>query len=148
MSTSTQTRNEPASRLKQQQSAPTSDVQSDPSTRPQEAMTYKAWFAKGAKQPIVLETVDLGPLGAEDVEVVVEHCGMCHSDLSVLNNAWGISQYPAILGHEVRFFLKSASSLMPASASPTMRKRTRQPQGLGIRGLPSCSHRLPRGGLS
>jgi alcohol/geraniol dehydrogenase (NADP+) len=101
MSSSTQTRNEPASRLKQQQSAPTSDVQSDPSTRLQEAMTYKAWFAKGAKQPMVLETVDLGPLGAEDVEVAVEHCGLCHSDLSVLNNDWGISQYPAILGHEV-----------------------------------------------
>ena len=29
------------------------------------------------------------------------HCGLCHSDLSVLNNEWGISQYPAILGHEV-----------------------------------------------
>src|SRR5262249_59904542 len=52
-------------------------------------------------EPMVLETVDLGSLGAEDVEVAVEHCGVCHSDLSVLNNEWGISQYPAILGHEV-----------------------------------------------
>jgi uncharacterized zinc-type alcohol dehydrogenase-like protein len=50
---------------------------------------------------MVLETVDLGPLGAEDVEVAVERCGLCHSDLSVLNNDWGNSQYPAILGHEV-----------------------------------------------
>jgi Zn-dependent alcohol dehydrogenase len=49
----------------------------------------------------VLEAVDLGPLGPEDVEVAVEHCGLCHSDLSVSNNDWGISQYPAILGHEV-----------------------------------------------
>jgi uncharacterized zinc-type alcohol dehydrogenase-like protein len=64
-------------------------------------MNYKAWVAKSAKDPMVLETVDLGPLGAEDVEVAVEHCGLCHSDLSVLNNEWGISQYPAILGHEV-----------------------------------------------
>ena len=64
-------------------------------------MNYKAWLAKAAKQPMVLETVDLGPLGAEEVEVAVEHCGLCHSDLSVLNNEWGISQYPAILGHEV-----------------------------------------------
>ena len=62
---------------------------------------YQAWVAKAAKQPMVLETVDLGPLGAEDVEVAVEHCGLCHSDLSVLNNDWGISQYPAVLGHEV-----------------------------------------------
>jgi len=61
----------------------------------------KAWIAKAAKQPMVLETVDLGPLGGEDVEVAVEHCGVCHSDLSILNNEWGISQYPAVLGHEL-----------------------------------------------
>jgi uncharacterized zinc-type alcohol dehydrogenase-like protein len=50
---------------------------------------------------VVLEAVDLGPLGTEEVEVEVEYCGLCHSDLSVLNDDWGISQYPAILGHEV-----------------------------------------------
>jgi uncharacterized zinc-type alcohol dehydrogenase-like protein len=49
----------------------------------------------------VLESVDLGPIGDEDVDVAVEHCGLCHSDLSVWNNEWGISQYPAVLGHEV-----------------------------------------------
>ncbi len=64
-------------------------------------MNYKAWVAKAAKQPMVLETVDLEPLGLEEVEVGVEYCGLCHSDLSVLNNEWGISQFPAILGHEV-----------------------------------------------
>src|SRR5258705_3154971 len=66
-----------------------------------DAMNYKAWVAKAAKQPMVVETVDLGPLGVEDVEVAVEHCALCPSDPSVLNNDWGISQYPAILGHEV-----------------------------------------------
>src|SRR5207249_7604476 len=78
-----------------------SAVQSVPSPRTGDATNSKAWVAKAAKQPMVLETVDLGPLGSEDVEVAVEHCGLCHSDLSVLNNDWGISQYPAILGHEV-----------------------------------------------
>jgi uncharacterized zinc-type alcohol dehydrogenase-like protein len=66
-----------------------------------DAMNDKAWVAKAANQPMVLETVDLGPLGSEDVEVAVESCGLCHSDVSVLNNEWGISQFPAILGHEV-----------------------------------------------
>jgi len=61
----------------------------------------RAWFARAATQPMVLESVDLGPRGAEEVEIAVEHCGLCHSDLSVFNNDWGISQYPAILGHEV-----------------------------------------------
>src|SRR5258708_3485869 len=86
MSTQTQSRNKPAT------------VRSSASSRLGDGM---AWIAKAPKQPMVLETVDLGPLGAEDVEVAVEHCGLCHSDLSVLNNEWGFSQYPAILGHEV-----------------------------------------------
>jgi alcohol/geraniol dehydrogenase (NADP+) len=73
-------------------------VQAKPSFKQVET---KAWVAKGPKQPMVLEKIDLGPLGAEEVEVAVEYCGLCHSDLSVLNNEWGMSQYPAILGHEV-----------------------------------------------
>lgn len=60
-----------------------------------------AWVAPAAKQKLVRQQVDLGPLGSEDVEVQVESCGLCHSDLSVLNNDWGMSQYPAVLGHEV-----------------------------------------------
>src|SRR4051812_38158279 len=68
---------------------------------PSAHQNYQAWVTRGAKQPMQLETIDVGPLGAEDVEVAVEHCGLCHSDLSVLNNEWGISQFPATLGHEV-----------------------------------------------
>ena len=60
-----------------------------------------AWVVPTAKQKMVRQQINLGPLGAEDVEVEVEHCGLCHSDLSVLNNDWGGSQYPAVLGHEV-----------------------------------------------
>jgi uncharacterized zinc-type alcohol dehydrogenase-like protein len=67
----------------------------------QDSRKHKAWVAKAPKQPMVLETLDPGPLGEEDVEVVVENCGLCHSDLSVLTNEWGISQFPAVLGHEV-----------------------------------------------
>lgn len=59
-----------------------------------------AWVAGSVKQKLVRRQMDLGPLGADDVEVAVEHCGLCHSDLSMLNNDWGMSQFPAILGHE------------------------------------------------
>jgi uncharacterized zinc-type alcohol dehydrogenase-like protein len=73
---------------------------------------YEAWVAKGAKQPMVRQTVEVGPLGDEEVEVVVEHCGICHSDVSVWNNEWGMSQYPAVLGHEV---VGRISALGPAT---------------------------------
>jgi uncharacterized zinc-type alcohol dehydrogenase-like protein len=52
----------------------------------------------GKLQPF---SYDPGPLPPEAVEIVVEYCGLCHSDLSMINNAWGISQYPLVPGHEV-----------------------------------------------
>ena len=60
-----------------------------------------AWVATSAKEKLVRQQVDIGPLGADEVEVQVESCGLCHSDLSVLNDDWGMSQYPVVLGHEV-----------------------------------------------
>lgn len=60
-----------------------------------------AWVASAPKSKFIKKEIDLGPLGAEEVEVAVEYCGICHSDLSVLNNEWGNSKYPAVLGHEV-----------------------------------------------
>lgn len=46
-------------------------------------------------------TYDAGPLGAEQVEIAVTHCGICHSDLSMIDNEWGMSGYPLVPGHEV-----------------------------------------------
>jgi len=40
-------------------------------------------------------------LGDDAVQVDVEYCGICHSDLSMLNNEWGITKYPFVPGHEV-----------------------------------------------
>src|SRR5271170_4188629 len=60
-----------------------------------------AWVAAAAKQKLVRQQIDLGRLEAEDVEVQVEHCGLCHSDVSMLYNDWGFSQFPAAFGHEV-----------------------------------------------
>ncbi|MGB0063579.1 MAG: NAD(P)-dependent alcohol dehydrogenase [Terracidiphilus sp.] len=44
---------------------------------------------------------DPGKLGAYDVEIAITHCGVCHSDLHLIANDWGISQYPFIPGHEI-----------------------------------------------
>jgi alcohol/geraniol dehydrogenase (NADP+) len=44
---------------------------------------------------------DPGPLRSTEVEVLVEYCGICHSDISMIDNAWGRAQYPLVPGHEV-----------------------------------------------
>lgn len=64
-------------------------------------MTYiSGWAAHGARQKLEPFSYDAGSLGSEEVEIAVEYCGLCHSDLSILNNDWGLSQYPVIPGHE------------------------------------------------
>jgi alcohol/geraniol dehydrogenase (NADP+) len=42
-----------------------------------------------------------GKLGPQEVEIAITHCGVCHSDLHLISNDWGISQYPFIPGHEI-----------------------------------------------
>ncbi len=44
---------------------------------------------------------DAPPLKATDVEIKVSHCGVCHSDLSMINNEWGATSFPLVPGHEV-----------------------------------------------
>lgn len=59
---------------------------------------YAALEAGGKLEPF---EYDPGSLGRNEVEIDVEHCGICHSDLSMLDNEWGITQYPLVPGHEV-----------------------------------------------
>ena len=44
---------------------------------------------------------DPGTLGPHEVEIAITHCGICHSDLHLISNDWGMSQYPFIPGHEI-----------------------------------------------
>ena len=50
-----------------------------------------------------LKRIEYGPgvLGPDQVEIAVIACGLCHSDLSMINNEWGDSEYPLVPGHEV-----------------------------------------------
>lgn len=63
--------------------------------------TIKALAANGPKASFEPFSYDPGQLGAEEVEVAVEYCGICHSDLSMRNNDWGMTAYPFVGGHEV-----------------------------------------------
>ncbi|PWU20017.1 MAG: alcohol dehydrogenase [Verrucomicrobia bacterium] len=59
---------------------------------------YAAMAAHGALEPF---SFDPGEIGPEEVEIKVSHCGLCHSDISMLDNEWGMSKYPFVPGHEV-----------------------------------------------
>ncbi|KAL8038330.1 hypothetical protein ABFX02_11G099900 [Erythranthe guttata] len=39
--------------------------------------------------------------GENDVQFKVLYCGVCHSDLHMAKNEWGLSHYPIVPGHEI-----------------------------------------------
>lgn len=63
--------------------------------------TIRAWAANAAGQKLERFDYDPGPLPDDEVEIAVEYCGLCHSDLSMIDNAWHFSKYPLVPGHEV-----------------------------------------------
>jgi len=59
-----------------------------------------AYAANQVKGTLESYTYDAGDLDPEQVEIKVEYCGICHSDLSMLDNEWGMTAYPFVPGHE------------------------------------------------
>lgn len=60
--------------------------------------SYAAFEPKG---DLKRHDYDPGPLPADEVEIAVESCGLCHSDLSLIDDDWGRTQYPLVPGHEI-----------------------------------------------
>jgi len=58
-----------------------------------------AVHAAGAQ--LVAYKYDPGELKPNEVEVKISHCGVCHSDIALIDNDWGFSKYPFIPGHEI-----------------------------------------------
>lgn len=58
-----------------------------------------ATHAAGAQLlPYKYAVEDLAP---RDVDIAISHCGVCHSDIHLIDNDWQISKYPFIPGHEI-----------------------------------------------
>ncbi len=63
--------------------------------------TFHGWAAAAVGGRLEAMEFDPGELRPEQVEVRVETCGICYSDLSMLENDWGHTSYPFVPGHEV-----------------------------------------------
>ena len=61
----------------------------------------KAYAASEAGKTLESFEYELPELGPEELDIKVHYCGICHSDLSMLNNEWGMTQYPFVPGHEI-----------------------------------------------
>ena len=64
-------------------------------------MKVNGYAATAQKAKLIPYSYDLGEIGSEEVDIKVSYCGICHSDLSMINNEWGMTQYPIVPGHEI-----------------------------------------------
>ena len=63
--------------------------------------TFRGWAATKASSALERLDFDPGALQPEEVEIAVEYCGVCHSDLAMVDSEWFPATYPLVPGHEV-----------------------------------------------
>jgi uncharacterized zinc-type alcohol dehydrogenase-like protein len=63
--------------------------------------TIHAYAAQEKDSKLEPFEYDVDELGKDQIEIDVKFCGVCHSDLSMLDNDWGMTEYPFVPGHEV-----------------------------------------------
>lgn len=61
----------------------------------------KAYAAIDAQSPLQPFSFERRDLRADDVQIRIHYCGVCHSDIHQARNEWGGSMYPMVPGHEI-----------------------------------------------
>ena len=59
---------------------------------------FAALTAEAALAPFSFERREPGP---QDVQIDIEYCGVCHSDLHTARDEWQMTQFPCVPGHEI-----------------------------------------------
>jgi uncharacterized zinc-type alcohol dehydrogenase-like protein len=67
---------------------------------------YQEWLASGygarsSDSGLVPLTVARRAPKEDDIEIAVEYCGLCHSDVHATRGEWSARKYPFIPGHEI-----------------------------------------------
>jgi len=73
-------------------------------------MGIKCFAAKSKGGPLEPHEYEPKALEPWEIEVEITHCGICHSDISLIDNEWGNSLYPLIPGHEIVGIVKKLGS--------------------------------------
>ena len=63
-------------------------------------MTCHVWQSPAPGSPLERVEAPAPEPGPDELVLEVLHCGLCHSDVSMIDNSWGSSTYPLVPGHE------------------------------------------------
>lgn len=82
------------------------DTAQMPATETRKPQTFiaKAFAAQSATSGLAPHTIARRAPGAEDVQLQILYCGVCHSDLHQVRNEWEMvmpTVYPCVPGHEI-----------------------------------------------
>ena len=61
----------------------------------------KAYAAQSAKSPLAPFSFERRDPKPTDVQIDIQFCGVCHSDLHTARGEWGGTKYPCVPGHEI-----------------------------------------------
>lgn len=63
--------------------------------------TIQGYVAMAQGKPLILHTFKAPKLSEHDIRVSVTHCGVCHTDISAIDDYYEITKYPFVPGHEI-----------------------------------------------
>jgi len=64
-------------------------------------MKAKSFASPAVHKPLVYYEFERREPNADDVEIDIHYCGVCHSDIHTANGDWGEVAYPCVPGHEI-----------------------------------------------
>ena len=64
-------------------------------------MIVKAYGAYSADKPLEPIDIERREPGQRDVQIEIDYCGVCHSDLHQVRSEWEGTLYPCVPGHEI-----------------------------------------------
>ncbi|MGN6579914.1 MAG: NAD(P)-dependent alcohol dehydrogenase [Bordetella sp.] len=64
-------------------------------------MTVKAYGAHAGNLPLESLEITRRAPGAHDVQIAIDYCGVCHSDIHQVRSEWDGTLYPCVPGHEI-----------------------------------------------
>ena len=64
-------------------------------------MQTRGYAATSATAPLAPFTFERRTPGDRDVQITIDFCGVCHSDIHFTRNEWGVTTYPCVPGHEI-----------------------------------------------
>ncbi len=60
-----------------------------------------AYAAPSPTEALKPMTITRREVGFDDVQIAIEYCGVCHSDIHMARNEWGFATHPVVPGHEI-----------------------------------------------